>query len=734
MGRRTIHIVLSISCLLFSFKAIAQNNIPVLSWQTHFSYNQVNSLTAGENKIFAAANQGIFYLDFEDNSLNLINKNTGLSDVDIATIHYDNSLEALVVGYRDGGIDFWSNGSVETISTVEEANITGSKSFRKIQSTNNRIYFSGDLGVVVYDKQRAQIIESYLNLGLNGSQLSVNELFFKNDSIYAITEDGILSAFNDASVNLLDFNNWQRTLVGLAFENITEFNGELYASSDRDIFTYNGLEWTYLTSINSDIKDLGVIEGNITALANQALFLRQGDDFINTKPVIQSNEMLILNNTIWLASQDSGLTEQLLSVDGSQAYIPNGPVLDTNSQIYQTNNQLFFLHNSGYSTINKDNRTWDAYIPFSNSNLTDLVFDISLPTALEAPIRSDFNGGIFSAQSSTNLLLDFSNQSTIERVNNSYGIQAMAAFESDLWITTRNSNLSLHRWNIITDTWTGYQLGNSRAPFPTNLFIANNGDKWITIDESEGGGILVFKESSNRERYLNINGGQGGLPGRKVNDIAYDEDQFLWLATDGGVAFFPRPDDVLEGSALTASIPIFENRLLLRNEHITAISIDPANRKWFGSLNNGLWLFSETGEELIYHFTAENSPLPSNQILAIELNPSSGEIFIATDKGLVSFRSDATEGQPTHSNVKIYPNPVSPSFQGNIVLEGLVNNARVKITDVSGKLVKDLRANGSTAIWNVRDLSNARVSTGVYLVFSSNRDGSETYVGKIVVI
>lgn len=734
MGRRTIHIVLSITCLLFSSKAIAQNNIPVLSWQTHFSYNQVNSLTAGENKIFAAANHSIFYLDFEDNSLNLINKNTGLSDVDIATIHYDNSLEALVIGYRDGGIDFWSDGSVETISTVEEANITGSKSFRKIQSTNNRIYFSGDLGVVVYDKQRAQIIESYLNLGLNGSQLSVNELFFKNDSIYAITEDGILSAFNDASVNLLDFNNWQRTLVGLAFENITEFNGELYASSDRDIFTYNGLEWTYLTSINSDIKDLGVIEGNITALANQALFLRQGDEFINSKPVIRSNEMLVLNNTIWLASQDSGLTEQLLSMDGSQAYIPNGPVLDANSQIYQTNNQLFFLHNSGYSAINKDNRTWDAYIPFSNSNLTDLVFDVSLPTALEAPIRSDFNGGIFSAQSSTNLLLDFSNQSTIERVNNSYGIQAMAAFESDLWITTRNSNLSMHGWNIITDTWTGYQLGNSRAPFPTNLFIANNADKWITIDESEGGGILVFNESSNRERYLNINGGQGGLPGRKVNDIAYDEDQFLWLATDGGVAFFPRPDDVLEGSALTASIPIFENRLLLRNEHITAISIDPANRKWFGSLNNGLWLFSETGEELIYHFTAENSPLPSNQILAIELNPSSGELFIATDKGLVSFRSDATEGQSTHSNVKIYPNPVSPSFQGNIVLEGLVNNARVKITDVSGKLVKDLRANGSTAIWNVRDLSNARVSTGVYLVFSSNSDGSETYVGKIVVI
>ena len=343
---------------------------------------------------------------------------------------------------------------------------------------------------------------------------------------------------------------------------------------------------------------------------------------------------------------------------------------------------------------------------------------------------ADFNLGLFVTNQARDIITSNSTQPVLTQVNNSYGIQAIECEENDLWIAVKSSNTHLYKWNIIFDDWTTYELDNSRVQFPSDLFITNNGDKWISIDERQGGGIVVFNQETNRERYLNINGGQGGLSGRKVNDLAYDEDKFLWIATSGGIGFFPNPENVLNGGQLTASIPIFENRTLFRDEHITTIAIDPANRKWFGSLNNGLWLFSETGEELIF-ISEDNSPLPSNHIVDLSLNPSTGELFITTDKGIVSFRGDATEGRSTYSNVKIYPNPVAPSYQGNIILEGLVSN--VKITDISGKLVKEVRANGSTVIWNAQDLSNSRVSTGIYLVFSSNRD-TETFVGKILII
>jgi len=733
--RKAIHIALSTALFIFCYESQAQINIPVLSWQTHFSYNNINSITSGDNKIFAAANHGIFYVDQTDNSTWLINKNNGLSDVDIAAIHYNEILNKLVIGYKDGGIDFWERANVESLSTVKDAEITGSKTYRNIQSFGNRIYLSGDLGIIVYDTENSRITESYLNLGQAGERLSINEIYIESDSVYAMSDDGILSASNSSNVNLQDFNNWQRSLTGLSFTNIEEFENQLYASSGQDIFIYANSEWTYFSNTAEEIEDLEVTNGRLTALAGNQLYQRFGNSLAPNKTITSSNTMLDFNGYLWVGSQNLGLSRYIYIREGFQSFKPNGPVSDNNLKSFWENGNAFFMYEDGFSKLSIENRSWttDNTAVIQSRQLTDLDFKVRLPSDLDLPVMADFNLGLFVTNEANDLIFN-SSGSTLNRINNSYAITAIEGEDEHMWILSRNFGSPLHRWNVTRDNWTEYDLDQERTNFATDLFISNEGDKWITIEESQGGGIVVFNESSGRERYLNINGGQGGLPGRKVNDLVYDQDEFLWIATNGGIGYYPNPEDVLNGQPLTAEIPIFENRLLLRDEHITAISIDPANRKWIGTLNNGLWLFSETGEELIFHFTVDNSPLPSNEIVDLVINPNSGELFITTASGLVSFRGDATEGLPSHTNVKIYPNPVAPNFQGNIVLEGLVNNATVKITDVSGKLVREVRANGSTAIWNIRDLSNSRVATGVYLVFSSNRDGTETYVGKIVVI
>ena len=148
----------------------------------------------------------------------------------------------------------------------------------------------------------------------------------------------------------------------------------------------------------------------------------------------------------------------------------------------------------------------------------------------------------------------------------------------------------------------------------------------------------------------------------------------------------------------------------------------------------GVWLFSPSGEALIHNFTTDNSPLLSNVILDIEVNHESGEVFFATDRGLVSFRSDATESDFQFQGIKIFPNPVTPEFNGTVGISGLATDAIVKITDISGKLVWQSQANGGTASWNVRDLHGKRPSTGMYLVFSATEDGSESVVGKIAIV
>src|SRR5690606_33054955 len=139
------------------------------------------------------------------------------------------------------------------------------------------------------------------------------------------------------------------------------------------------------------------------------------------------------------------------------------------------------------------------------------------------------------------------------------------------------------------------------------------------------------------------------------------------------------------------------------------------NRKWVGTAN-GVWLISEDGEKVIYRFSEDNSPLPSNQIRRINIDPVTGDVYISTSKGLVSFRSTATEGKEAIEDpLLVYPNPVPPGFSGMIAVRGLTENADVRITDISGQLVYRTKAFGGQAVWNGRDYTGHKVQSGVYL-------------------
>ncbi len=254
----------------------------------------------------------------------------------------------------------------------------------------------------------------------------------------------------------------------------------------------------------------------------------------------------------------------------------------------------------------------------------------------------------------------------------------------------------------------------------------------MLANPNQGGGIIVFNKELNKSAYLTEVAGSGGLPSKNVRSIAMDRDGYVWVGTDIGVAYFIDPTD-LYVPGTNAIKPIFENRFLLKDDKVTALAVDGGNRKWMGT-ERGVWLFNATGETLIHNFTAENSPLLSNVIRAIEIDDKTGEVFFSTDKGLISYRSDATVGTDKFESIKIFPNPVTAEFTGTVGISGLANDAIVKITDISGKLIWQTKANGGTASWNVRDYNGNHAATGMYIVFSATEDGGENAVGKIAVI
>jgi hypothetical protein len=265
-----------------------------------------------------------------------------------------------------------------------------------------------------------------------------------------------------------------------------------------------------------------------------------------------------------------------------------------------------------------------------------------------------------------------------------------------------------------------------------SIVLDLDGNRWIR--QGSFGGILVISPKNQRQFVYN-SVGSGNLPSNNVNSLAIDHDGQMWVGTDKGVVVFDNPSAVFSGKNFDAYTPVFERRRLLGNEVVTSIAIDGGNRKWMGT-RNGIFLFSPDGTELVSNFNEKNSPLPSSEISYITAEPNTGEVYIRTPKGMVSYRGTATEGtlKQDGNAVKVFPNPVRPDFEGQIGIEGLVENAFVKITDIAGNLVFETRANGGTAVWNGNTLSGGRVETGVYLIFSANKKGEETLVSRFAVV
>ena len=225
-------------------------------------------------------------------------------------------------------------------------------------------------------------------------------------------------------------------------------------------------------------------------------------------------------------------------------------------------------------------------------------------------------------------------------------------------------------------------------------------------------------------------------------DIAEDHQGQIWICTNIGPFLINNPDDFRSQSFTFEQVKVARNDgsgladYLLSGLTTTCVAIDGANRKWFGSMNNGVYLISDDCQEEIYHFTTANSPMPSDNVYDIKVHPQTGRVFIATDKGVCAFLSDATEGEDElkKENIYAYPNPVDPDYSGPIVVRGLVENSEVKVVAPNGQLIVSGRSAGGTFTWNGCDRRGRRVASGVYTILANTPDGKKAASTKLTVI
>lgn len=727
-------------CLLWSATtAIAQTNIPIGEWRLHLSFDSVRALAFSLGKTYAASSNEILVVDQLFNGIRSYNTLNRLTSTGISALGYDLTKQKLVVAYNDGGIDILSDEEDFFFSRLRNTEeIIGSKRINDIAIRQSKAYLAADFGMIVFDLEQNELVEIWRGLGPTGNSIGIRDAAFKGDSIFLATPQGVIAG--NLNSNLLDFNKWKRYNAGLMNNAIMGIvsNGMMVFAAINNVGLVRWSEgrWTLMPVLQGQIfRSIEMGSTGLIVTTSTGVFEVSADNVLKPVTTEKISGALTarydLRGGIWIGDRENGVITN--AGESFTALRPNGPSISNIVKLRyldQGGGAMVALAggftSSGLPRENKgvinrfQNGQWTTET-FLQNDLTDVEWIIN-----SRLYTSSFGDGLELQEGNATVRFNNTN-SSLQDVNGNgtgYFISDMENAFQGLWIANYGAPQPLSL--LSNGSWQSFAVGLSAARFPTRIAVDQLDQVWMAIDPSKGGGLAVYNRRQNATNFFTEAPGSGNLPDEVVYSLAVDRDGYIWIGTASGVAyFFSATSDAIK--------PIFENRFLLRDEKITDIEIDGGNRKWIGT-ERGLWLFSPSGEELIHHFTTENSPLLSNSIRDVEIHDASGEVFIATDKGLISYRGDATAGTTPLEKIKIFPNPVTSEFSGLVGIAGVAEDAIVKITDISGKLVWQTQANGGTATWNVRDSDGRRAAMGIYLVFAATETGGDRLVGKIAVV
>ena len=758
--------------LLFSFTLGA---MPIGAWSVHLPYYECKSVTLNSSYVWTATDNSLFRLSKADFSTEKITKIEGLSDLSIGTIEYNPYNGVVIVGYQNGNLDIIKGNRVYNLPDIKRSQIVANKSIKSVYYIGSLAYLSTGFGIVVVDTDRNEIKDTYL-IGPNGNYLAVYDITSDGTSFFAATANGVYTAL-ESNPFLANYASWS-LVTGLTtgkYNSIEVFNGELVVSWDGpaafgDDSVYHGpisnpTGGTVIGGIT--VKEIKVINNQLWI--GDAFGVLQYDASYTLMDVWTTLDGVTFafpndiapdaDGTLWFADIFVGLVH-LTHRDLGTAYRPNGPVSISAAGMDFSNGRLCVAPGGKDDAWN--NIYNHAGISFYQNNWWDVMKKEQHP-ALDT--LDDINFCEIDPNDNTHVWLGSWGKGLVEVRNNSI-VNVFNQYNSILerkveypWCGIggikydQDGNL----WMVNSHTmrflkvikangqWAEFDFQGLINTGTTvgDLMITESGQKWIIVPRTQG--MIVFDDNGtidntadDKKKKLGFTAGNGGIPGTDVLCMAEDKDNEVWIGTDKGIAVFYCAESIFDPGGCDAQQILIQQgeytQILMESQVVTAIAVDGANRKWIGTESGGVFLMSEDGTKEILHFTADNSPLLSDNVTGITIDPASGEVFFSTGKGVVSYKSDAIEGEDYNGDVYAYPNPVRPEYNGPIAIKGLVRDADVKITDIAGNLIYQTTALGGQAIWDGNNFQGERAASGVYIVFITNEDGTQKKVTKILLM
>ncbi len=760
---------------IFTSLHLFSQEIEIGKWRDHFPYSKSIAVADAGDDVYCASENAVFKVNKQEKVIERISRVTGLAESEITDIAYSETTKTLIITYKNSNVDLIKNKQIINVSDIKRSNIIGNKTINRIYIHDKRAYLACGFGIVVLDLEREEVKETYL-IGINSTNVNVLDITLSSSYIFAATDEGVFKAPLNAP-SLSNFNVWNKE-AQLPFEKyncIVQFNGKIYVNkksqnfNSDSLFVYDGINWYYdnLTQNQSTFRIKNDKNHLIFAFYDN---IKVYDQSLNVKFHIYnyylnsaSPEPLsaVLDNqlTLWIADAKQALIKSDLN-GLTERFIPNGPISNRSFHLKFGSNGSLYLAPGSY-TANRSNVYFGDGISILKNNfwesisnneiaqfdtLFDKVFVNPDPANPERVMVSSWGRGLIEIENYQLKKIYNEKNSTLSKLNDPsyYWVgNACSQFDKDgnLWATGSGTPNHL---NVMDKqgNWKTFNLGAATTLINPGVFIIDkNNNFWI---QNHRNGIILFNHnntlddpSDDKFLWLNNQSGTGNLPSLEVMCITEDREGQIWIGTEKGVVVIYNTSNLFNGPVDAQQIKLEQEgqiQILLETERVTAIAIDGANRKWLGTESGGVFLMSPDGTKQLTAFNTENSPLPSNTIQSIAVNGINGEVFFATDKGLVSYKSDATDGQDIFKNVYAYPNPVREDYEGTIAIKGLVTDVDVKITDISGKLVYSTKALGGQAVWDGKNVFGEKVKSGVYMVYCSTEDGAKTYVTKILVI
>jgi ligand-binding sensor domain-containing protein len=747
------------------------------TWQTYPSMRRVQAIASGDGEIWAGTDGGVFRYDVASGEITRYTTTEGLARVDVRALAFDAARNALWVGYPNGILDRidGASGEVTTFFDIARADRYPQRGINRILPAGDSLYVATDFGIVVFDTDRGEVRDTYDKFGEWDRGRAAHDFIEAprpdgTPGFWVATDDGVAHARRDAP-NLRVPSEWvidpgaPGPMLAIAHHAGTIFGGRQRLSNDPGDMHRREADgsWTRLFVSDNDVFDF-FPRGNEMIAAYRFGVVRidaSGEHRSTPLAGVYTVESAGLgpDGRLWVGSSVYGLG-RLPDLPPSgpsdvETYVvPNGPLTNRILSVdLGPDRQVWVGYQTSVGIIDGigrfDGTSWTSY---------STLFGDDVPHANVRTLTVDRRGMAWGGTEGSGVVrVDSDGQTVNFRAHNStlrgdpgfpnYIVVFGSAEDADgrVWFTNREAPNPLHVWDP-EQGWTGHPRPNgmpATARTVADLYIDGFGQKWVAIPRT---GFMVVRtgdpfDSSDNEAVAVVTPGSAstgtGLPNQNVRAFGQDLDGRLWIGTERGLATVFSPGSVFGSAGLAtpawARTPD-QASYFLRDLNIFAIAVDPAGRKWLGS-SDGAWLINDAGNEVLAHFTQENSPLPAGAILDIVIDEPTGTVYFATDQGLVSYRGDSIEPASRAERLQVYPNPFRPSQDPFVRVEGLVAETRIRILTPDGQVVAALEGRGGSITWDGRDQRTGQlVPSGVYLVAAAGRNGEGTAYGKIAVI